>query len=499
MADIFSRPTSRRRPSRRGFNDREEKPRSEGGLFGWTIFILLLVALAAVCWMGTLYIFGHPETPTGYSVLSKFKKLEAPKRFNEIGAPKGEFLDAGKLYNRYMAMSPRALRNESDRLLRAYIRNYVNPGGLIPYITGKFNILNSYELTKNDFFQSGVVALAQDSTTPQVLIEDVFTAEERRVPGIYRGLLTGLEIPIRRSQDLAPIIYIEKLPDGRLKFTTVPIQYPNYSTMQGPGTFVLDPPPSLNVEAGLPILSNAKVVEAERHFSSYKNKTAQPQKPATGSIPGINNALMPVRPAVAADGSKPAPPVARAQAVPTPTSPAPTPEPIAPTPMPTVARALPVGATPPPAAPAEAVAAAPAVGEEVTLKPFMGGTQQGTVASTTSGKWQTYKPGQMPRGKLVGVSDARSLANSDVTTEPLYLQGDFNVTAANGSSAVLRSSGGDTAATTRVIVQYPAGSNSPAQGDRVNRGGTRPFLITNIQQKPDGQVNIYVREITTGE
>jgi hypothetical protein len=104
----------------------------------------------------------------------------------------------------------------------------------------------------------------------------------------------------------------------------------------------------------------------------------------------------------------------------------------------------------------------------------------------------------MPRGKLVGVGDARSLTGGDVTSQPLYLQGDFNVTAANGNSAVLRSAPGDpTSSNTRVIVQYPAGSNSPVQGDRVNRGGNRPFLITNIQQKPNGQVNIYVREITT--
>jgi hypothetical protein len=84
----------------------------------------------------------------------------------------------------------------------------------------------------------------------------------------------------------------------------------------------------------------------------------------------------------------------------------------------------------------------------------------------------------------------------------LYLRGDFTVTAAVGTSAVLRSastdpSGAATAGNTRVVVQYPAGNRPPEQGDRVNRGGDRPFLITNIRQTPDGQVNIYVREVTS--
>jgi hypothetical protein len=500
MSELFPRSTSRRRSPRSGFNDREEKPKGDGGLFGWTIFILLLVGLVAVCWMGTIYILGHPEKPIGYSMLHKFKKLEAPKRFNELAAPKGEFLDAKKLYARYSTMAPRQLENESARLLRNYIRNYQGTDGLVPYITGRFVILDSYELKKDDFFQSGVVALAQDSETPQVLIENLFTNDDRMVPTLYRSLLTGVEIPIRRSIDLSPIIHIEKLPDGRLKFTTIPIQYPNYSATQGPGSLAVEPPPSLNVEAGLPILSNAKVADADRHYASFRHKLARPGTDASATPPP--NSLLPVRPATTTDGQAAAPTVPRPVAVAPAPSPKPAPMavmppvPVAPTPEPRVMPAIPVNAQP-----TQAVAVAPAVGADVPLKPFMGGAPV-AVATTTSGKWPTYKPGQMPRGKLVGVSDARGLAASDVSAQPLYLHGDFNVTAANGSSAVLRSSSSDptsagTAGNTRIVVQYPAGSRSPDQGGHVSRGGDRPFLITNIQQKPDGQVNIYVREVTT--
>ncbi len=490
MSELFSRSTSRRRAARGGFNEREPKPKGDGGLFGWTIFILLLVGLVAVCWMGTLYVFGHPELPAGYSILHKFKKLEAPKRFSEIAAPKGEFLDAKKLLARFNTMSPRLLKNESDRLLRAYIRNYQNPDGLVPYITGNYSILDSYQLTKDDFFQSGVVALAQDSEVPNVLIENVYTTDERLVPSLYRSLLTGLGIPIRRSQDLSPIIHIERLPDGRLKFTTVPIQYPNYSSPQGPGGFALEPPTTLNVEAGLPILSNAKVVEADRHYASFRHKLARPE--AASAAP--TNALMPVRPAVTSSGQAPAPTVARAMPA-NPKDIAPTPAPIAQepavaaTPEPRVLPAIPVNVQP-----AQAVDAAPAVGTDVPLKPFIG-SAPAAVASTTNGKWQTYKPGQMPRGKLVEASEASSLDDSSAN-ERIYLKGNFVVTASGPTRAVMRSRGSD-GAKSRVIVEFPTDQRAPAEGASVSREADRAFLITKVERKQDGTVNIWARVVTS--
>ena len=489
MSELFPRSTPRRRAPRGGFDEREPKPKSDGGLFGWTIFILLLIALVAVCWMGTLYIFGHPELPTGYSILHKFKKLEAPKRFSEIAAPKGEFLSAKKLLERYNTMSPRLLQKESDRLLRAYIRNYQNLDGLVPYIFGNFKVLDSYELTKDDFFQSGVVALAQDSEAPNVLIENVLTTDQRKVASLYRSLLTGVDIPIQRSVNLSPIIHIERLPDGRLKFTTIPIQYPDYATTQGPGAFGLEPPPTLNVEAGLPVLSNAKVIEADRHYAAFRHKLSKPDGTAAP------NTLVAVRPAVTTDGQTTVLPAIPTESVaPAATPPrvasAPTPA-VAPasTPEPTVLPAIPIN-TPPPAT----------VGTDVPLKPFMG--SQATVASTANGKWPVYKPGQMPRGKLVSVSDARGLTSTNVSAQPLYLHGDFTVTAAVGNRAVLRSttsdpSGAGSAGNTRVIVLYPSNSRLPDPSDHLSRGSDRPFLITDVRQTSDGQVNIFVREVTS--
>src|SRR6202795_4191576 len=72
-------------------------------LFGWKVFILLLCGFAVACWIGTFYIFTHPEEPFNYHILEKLKKLDPPKRFELTAAPVGEFLAADKLLAKYGA------------------------------------------------------------------------------------------------------------------------------------------------------------------------------------------------------------------------------------------------------------------------------------------------------------------------------------------------------------------------------------------------------------
>ncbi len=495
MSDFYTRPSSsgRRRSARSSYGD--AKPHNTGSLFAWTIFILLLVGLVAVCWMGTLYIFGHPEQPLGYAMLHKFKKLDAPKRFIETAAPRGEFLDAKALLARYNTMSPRQLQKESDDLLRNYIRNYENMRERVPYVIGRFTILDTYELTKNDFFMSGIAAVAQDSEAPQIVLEQIFPSDERSEPILYRTLLTGTEIPLQRSQDLAPIIHIERLPDGRLKFTTVPIQYPNYSATQGPGGFALEPPAALNVEAGLPIFSTARMKEADERYAAFRRKLARPGSPAAQqATPPPASALMPVRPAVSTTGQTPVPPVAPALPVAsaTPAHPAqitvaPTP---ASTPEPKVLPAIPVNGTPPAAV---AGATPTTVGADVPLKPFMATNQQTAVASTTSGKWQTYKPGQMPKGGSLAlmtpvrwqtpISPSVSIFKETSTSPPPWATARCFAT----TPCPIRAS--SSSIPPQPLLRRPA--------RRSRRGGDRPFLITNVRKTSDGQINIYVREVTS--
>jgi len=126
------------------------------------------------------------------------------------------------------------------------------------------------------------------------------------------------------------------------------------------------------------------------------------------------------------------------------------------------------------------------------------------VIMNNGASWRTYAPGQMPRGRVIAAPDAARLADTGLGGERLYLRGDFVVTASEENRAVLRpqsnafsallrpGSGG-----TRVIVQYPAGVEPPAEGSTFARDETRPFMITDVRRGPDGSINLYVREITS--
>ena len=84
---------------------------------------------------------------------------------------------------------------------------------------GSFNILDSYELGDANLFSSGVVAVAQATDAPQVLLEHVFTGDKRVIPVLHRMLLTGLNLRFDRTVDLSAVVNVSRLKDGRLQFT----------------------------------------------------------------------------------------------------------------------------------------------------------------------------------------------------------------------------------------------------------------------------------------
>lgn len=491
--------------------------------------MILLIALVALCWLGTYYVFGHPEEPTSYALLKKLNKIEQPRRFVDTAAPRGEFLTGNQLLERYDKMGDPELRRESSALLRNFLWNYKNASSPTPYIIGRFNVLDSYQLTPADFFTSGVVALAQDTDNPKVLLEHVFTAEERMVPMLHRSLLTGLDIPIKRTYDLSAVINVRRLGDGRLVFTAIPLHYPSYTAASGPGGFALEPPAQLNVEASLPVIQGERVKDADARYAMYRRKAGLIDDPmAPGTAPGqpkvpVNppsDALVRVQPALPLDGA-----LAANQATPTPTPAAATPI----EPEPRVEAAIPIAvnpqtpvgaeATPPTPLPSSSPSPeviptpTPSPTPEVELKPFQSPTPTPTpkpagtpapaaVASTSGGKWQTYKPGQMPRGRLMNVKDTQQIADQGAPAERAYLQGNFVVTASGQNRAVLRSQGGGPlgiggASNTRIIVEFPSGARAPSEGASVARGSDRPFLITDVKKTADGQINVFVREVTT--
>src|SRR5437588_713135 len=424
--------------------------------FAWTVAILLLTGFAFAAWLGSFYIFSQPERPDSYRILQKLHKIEPPKRFELTAAPAGEFLSAKQLYDRYNAMGSAELTKTNAELTRNYIRNFQQVRGLVPYVVGRYVIMEARGLSSSDVFTSGMVALTGSIENPELLMEHLYPAEPQTVPLVKQTLTAGLELKLDRAHDLSAVIHVERFADGRIMLTSVPLLYGTYTVMRGTGTFSLEPPLSLNLEAGWPLFKEQSRLRAEMHYAQFRQGTPRAQTPAQVAIPGLAPSGTPPPPAPSATAQY-APEIALAQPV---------------------------------EAPVKAVPAQP-------------NDTSGTLASTAGGgSWKTFPPGKMPLGRLIATSDLKEIADRGTAGERIYLKGQFIVNFSDANRAVLRPRGKLTdsvlhfgAAPTRIIVEFPSGYTPPQPGSTVNRDEARPLEITEVRKQEDGQLNVFAREI----
>src|SRR6266513_743838 len=261
--------------------------RKKTNFFGWAVAILLLTGFAFAAWLGSFYIFWQPERPQSYRILQKLHKIEPAKRFELTAAPAGEFLTSKQLYDRYIAMSPTELATVNATLVRNYIRNFQQVPGLVPYVVGRFNIMQARELTPNDVFLSGMVALTNAIDHGELLMEHIYPADPQALPLMKQTLNVGLEVKLERTHDLSAVIHAERLPDGRIMITAVPLLYGSYTVTRGLGTFRLEPPLSLNLAAGWPLFKSQERAKIEQHYADYRQKIAT-TKGEPAPIPGFS-------------------------------------------------------------------------------------------------------------------------------------------------------------------------------------------------------------------
>lgn len=512
----------------------EYEPQKKDNLFLWTVFLLVLLAAALGTWIGVYVVFGQPELPISYKILRKFKRLDPPQRFKVNAAPQGEFVSAEKLYNRYNNMNPAALREANRQMERSYLRNYPVSNLSAAYITGRFTIMDSYELKPANFFPSGVAALAVSDDYPRLMIEHVYPAGPSIAPLVQRNLQTGMDIELRRTYELTTVLHAAKLPDGHVLLTVVPLNYGSYIFKGTSGGFTLEPPANLNVAGGLPLLTDEDRHGATEAIIAFRQKSGggllvvrknENEKPAESALTGVDAPIEPdptptpaATPTQAIASASPGAkgPLQALKKLVSPTATA-TPAHAAPTPAAAIAaaaatpvpRAVAVEASaarPPATPPPVVLRAAPATGlGGVSLQPFLGPQTNATANATARGStraWQTYAPGRMPTGKPIRVAEIATLSQKGGlnTDQPLYLNGQFVVKAVGENkargikNAVLRSAGLNN--NVRVIVEYPLDLPLPNEGMEISRDESRPYQIMDVKQASDGTFNVFAREIS---
>ena len=372
-------------------------------------------------------------------------------------------------------------------------------------------------------------------------MEHLYPAKPEALPLMKQTLNVGLEVKLERTHDLSAVIHAERLLDGRVMITAVPLLYGSYTVTRGLGTFRLEPPLSLNLAAGWPLFKAEERATVEKRITEFRQNiaAAQGQIPIAGLSPSAtpppaDNQLVRVEQARPVSTPALTPILAKggklAEATPSSKgrkgdkkqkleSPAPAATPTRQVDCPEFACAnvdtdhSRIGtdpknsgcharadycyrssltcdnATPVPVLPAQPVPA---------------DTSAGTLASNVGGgSWKTFPAGKMPLGRLIGTSDLRDVAERGLAGERVYLKGQFVVNFSDANRAVLRPRtkltdkvlhfGGGSRA--RVIVEFPAGYTPPQQGAVVSRDEMRPFEITEVRKQEDGQLNVFVREI----
>jgi len=521
----------------RGHAGQRRAEEASDGLFGWTVFIFLLIGLVFLCWMGSYYIFARPEKTANYRLLQRLHKLEPPQRFEITAAPRGEFLKPAQLLERYGSMTPGEIRRANEILLRSFVRNYHQNRDLVPYAVGTYRVIGTLPLSSETFCNSGMAALLQAVDQPEVVLEQLFTTTDKNLPGLKHALMPGQEIKLEKPVDLSAVVHIDRLPDNRIRLTTMPLLYGSYGSGQGPASFALEPPNELNIGAGLPVISPSEIEHLSKatrgNGKSDKNQghlirvpevvaipTPEPriakaipvQSSLTNSPQGINEPVVARAIPVNAPAVLPAIPIGTPLPTPLPTStpvvismPAPAATPVA-TPVVKIAAASPSPTVIPnhqtPSQFPSVIPGSLAVTNGVTLP---APNTNNSSSPTSSGPWPVYAPGQMPRGQLLESSESQNLAGHGIGNERHYLKGRFAVTASGNGRAVLRPEGAiagvamGPSSRVRVIVEFPSGTTPPLEGNTISRDNLRPFQITSVKRGDDGQINVYAREVTRGE
>ncbi len=442
--------------------------RTGNGFFVWSVVLLLMTGLCFASWVGSFYVVAHPENPKCYAILKKFKRVEPPKRFDVTEAPKGEFLSAARLLEHYGKLGKLELQNENAVLLRNYLTNFRESGKRVPYVAGKFQVVQSFSLGKSDCFPSGAVAIAVSENLPQMLVEFVFPAAPKNVATIRETVAMGADISLQRSQDLWALLHIERHADGRMQFTVMPLPYGGWQLKRGQGSFVLQSPEELladykfelNLKAGLPIVRDPRLATAQAGYKDFRRKQLARGGDDLAALSGPEL----VRSDPAAGGG------ANAVSVSPDPQPPPAPQPVA-APKPNN----------------EIIGSEPA--------PMQGRVLQAKVPEPAA-------PLKLRRG--LSTADASALVGHFPRDERVVLSGDFVVTGVLGTRVALRTAeslrdpeadptrAGSNAAL--IVVEFPSGVAVPEKDATFTRDAERGFRVRDVIRGKNGQITIVANE-----
>ncbi len=239
----------------------EDSAPSRPPYFWWLLANALALCFATVSWFVCLHVFGNPEIPRNYEILTKLKRLPVLKRYSVLDAPNGNSFAPRELYKQYFGMAEEKLERVNSLLIRNYLLNFERTM-LLTYIEGDYQITDLRALRPTDFISSGIVVRAQALVKPDdftkampypVFIEYVFPTHQARALGAFKK---GDILTVKKTPNCAAVVHAAKVVSGDepvLLLTVMPIAYGAYQ-VSDKTSFTIEPPLRLKPAAGFPIL-----------------------------------------------------------------------------------------------------------------------------------------------------------------------------------------------------------------------------------------------------
>jgi hypothetical protein len=226
---------------------REEREDNIGSLFLWSVVIVVLLGLNAFSWLFCMYVFGNPEVPFNYQLLTKLERLEPIAGFKPVDAPRGKFHNAKSLYLEYYDYSAEKLNAFNGILKRFYLKNYLERDD-VKFLSGTFKVESSRELRPDDVFPHGVAVRLQAEDYPAAHVDLVLPSPaDAEIPGEH--FRPGDVIQIQESATCAALIHVHRMEEDHVVFTAVPLVIREYETPAGTKLQVA-PPELLNLGSG---------------------------------------------------------------------------------------------------------------------------------------------------------------------------------------------------------------------------------------------------------
>ncbi len=231
----------------------EDEGRYVGGsVLLWVAAIAVLLGLNFASWSFCMWVFGQPEHPMNYKILTRLEKLDPIQVFGVTTVPRGKFHTIKELYANVYPFNGVELKAYNGILKRNYLKNYKERDD-VTFLAGDFVVESVRQLGETDVFSSGIAVRATAKNFPDGQIDFVIPSNE--VPETMYEI--GEEITVDESATCAAVLHIERLEDDMMVFTAVPLVKRKFESSGG-GMIEVVAPEILQLGTGQWPLSKGK-------------------------------------------------------------------------------------------------------------------------------------------------------------------------------------------------------------------------------------------------